>query len=514
MKYLVTASEMKKYDTYTISGLGIPAEVLMERAALKLAEVIEEQDKKRSVLVVSGCGNNGGDGLAVSRILCDRGYKVETVLVGNRDHLSREASMQLRILENYGMSVSSNMPDKEYDIIVDALFGVGLNRDVEGVYRETIDRINRMPGIKIAADIPSGIDADTGRVHGIAVKADLTVTFGFIKRGLKFYPGAEYTGKVICADIGITKRSFCDEAPAMYTLEEPVYTLLPKRRPDGNKGTFGKVLLMAGSDGMAGAAVLCARSAFRAGAGMVKVLTCESNREILQETIPEAMLLTYKETDFGLGECLQSGLAEKINEAVEWADCLVAGPGIGVTLKAEILLGQIIENSQKPMMIDADGLNLLSKSDALRQKLQNSIRETGRSVIFTPHVGELSRLLQVSIEEIKADPAEMAQRAARKYGAVVVSKDARTIVCETGKPLFLNTAGNSGMATAGSGDVLTGIIGAICAGGINAYDSAVLGTYLHACAGDYGAEHVGEAGLMASDLIEGMAALQKGKIEE
>lgn len=508
-RYLVTAEEMKECDRYTIHELGIPQAVLMERAAIGVTEEIAKLCRGencgiagKKILIVAGTGNNGGDGLAVARLLADLGNRADVALIGDRNRLTGENLRQFQILEKYGMSPVSILPEAEYDIIVDALFGVGLNRELSGRYRETVQRINEMRGVKIAVDMPSGIDADTGRVHGIAVKADITVTFAFIKRGLMLYPGKRYAGRVICADIGITERSFAGKLPSMYTLDEPVSRLLPPRDPEGNKGTFGKVLLLAGSTDMAGAAILCAGSAYRAGAGMVKVITSASNREILQRTLPEAMLLTYPQ---------QSGFSAdvyaELEKSLAWADCVAAGPGLGASPAAEEILGILIDRTDKTLILDADGLNLLAKSEKLRDKLAECVGRTGREVVMTPHAGELSRLLGVQITEIKEEPVKMVSLAAEKFECIMVSKDARTIVCGMGKQMFLNTAGNSGMATAGSGDVLTGVIAALCASGMGAYESAVLGTYLHACAGDQAAARRGEAGLMASDLIEGIAAV-------
>lgn len=513
MKYVVTAKEMKAYDSYTIDNLGIPALVLMERAALHVAEAaaeyappVQQTGRRTKVLVAAGSGNNGGDGLAAARLLTDRGYCVDTVLIGgNLGRLSVQAKQQLQILKNYGMSVGSNIREGEYDIIVDAVFGIGQNREAAGEYEAALRKINEMKAYKIAVDIPSGVDADTGRIWGMAVRVDRTVTFGFLKRGLLLYPGAAYAGKVSCMDIGITQRAFkafdTQNSSRMYTLTEPVSRLLPSRDPSGNKGTFGKVLLVAGSKNMAGAALLSGEAAFRAGAGMVRAVTCEENRVIVQERLPEAMLLTYPSENFW----------EEMEKSAGWADCILIGPGLSKGKWAKQLLRYVLEKTKKPLVVDADALNLLAEETDYRNILKKSILETGRQVLLTPHVGELARLNGSGTEEVKQDFGQAVRFAAEAYGCTVAGKDARTMVYETGKPVFINTAGNSGMATAGSGDVLAGITAAFCAGGRGAYDSAVMGVYLHACAGDEAAARMGEAGITASDIISHMALLQAGK---
>ena len=316
MKYLVTAQEMKQYDKNTIEYLGIPGPVLMERAALAAEDFIKERfdavKERTKVLIFAGMGNNGGDGLALARLLAADGYAVAVKCVGDMQRATNQWKSQWQTLQHFPVKTDSNIAVDEYNVIVDALFGVGLSRPVEGNYADAVKEMNMAEGFKLALDVPSGICSDTGRVLGCAFLADATVTFGFCKRGLVLYPGAEYAGEVRTANVGIGQESFLGQEPEMYTYEKGSVQLL-KRNAAGNKGTFGKALLVAGSNGMAGAAILAAKAAYRTGAGMVKVITAEENRQIIQQGIPEALY----------GSCRQ------LTESLDWADVIAIGPGIG-----------------------------------------------------------------------------------------------------------------------------------------------------------------------------------------
>lgn len=497
MKYLLTADEMRRYDANTIEHIGIPGMVLMERAALEAFRVIEArlcrlETAGKRVFVLAGMGNNGGDGLALARMLCQAGYQVTVKCVGNPERASGQWRQQREILEHFPVCFQEKSADScqngeapEYNILVDALFGVGLSRKVEGEYAQAIADFNNMRGLKVALDLPSGIGTDRGEVLGCAVRADVTVTFAFLKRGLVLFPGAEYAGKVVLADIGITEQAFEDLPPELFSYDEPVAELLPVRSPWGNKGTFGKVLAFAGSSGMAGAAVLSARAAYRSGAGMVKVLSPEENRQILQMAVPEALYGTRKD----------------LEESLRWADVIVVGPGVGTDAEARHYLKRILSESGLPLLIDADGLNLLSGDEELTNLVKEQ-GDAGRKVILTPHVGELARLTKRPVKELKRDLPGAAKKLAAQLGAIVVAKDARTFICTGEGPVCVNLKGNCGMATAGSGDVLAGIIGGLLGQGMDAFQAACVGVYLHGYAGDRAAARVGKRACVAGDLIE------------
>lgn len=510
MKYLVTAEEMRNYDANTMdeNKIGIPGMVLMERAAMAAADIVKralEQTDVKTVFILAGVGNNGGDGLALARILTEQGIPVEIYSVGNPAKASEQWKLQKQILDHLGVKLSDSFPvQKEYGVCVDALFGIGLSRAVTGEFAEAVALFNGLCGYKLSLDIPSGIHADTGQICQTAVRARETVTFGFVKRGLVLYPGAEYAGKITVADIGISEKSFCGKVPEMICLDRQLLKeIFPLRPREGNKGTFGKVLLVAGKEGMAGAAVLCAKACLRTGAGMVKILSPEENRVILQTAVPEALLGNY----------------EEFTEDMDWADVLVVGPGIGKNFKAGQMLARALRRTDKPIVLDADALNILAEDPTLKIDMEKH----ADNMILTPHVGEFSRLIKKSIEECRERLSEEAREYAAQIHATVVAKDARTFVCAENHPVFMNLYGNCGMATAGSGDVLTGIIAGIWAQrrgtgqpAQEAFRVACMGVSLHAVAGDLVAEEISEFGCVAGDLIEKIGAaylkIQSGEI--
>ena len=500
MNYLLSAQEMKEWDSNTIHQFHMPSMVLMERAALKTVESMKkEQLDLSNVLVLCGTGNNGGDGTAIARLLFLEGSEVTIFFPGDRSRISNETKSQLAIAESYGIRTDTTLEEKPYTVIVDALFGIGLTREITGGFREALLAVERLSEGKegqrkipiVAVDMPSGIHSDTGAVMGVALAAALTVTFGEKKLGQLLYPGAEYCGKCVAAEIGITKESL-PKIPKGFTYGKEDLSRLPKRAPGGNKGTFGKLLVIAGSKDMCGAAYLSALAAFRMGVGMVRIYTDRANREALLTMLPEAILTTYEEDFQALSDCM------------EWADGVVFGPGIGTNKCSEELFQEtlrLLSIKKLPCVMDADALNLYG--ELMDGKLCDF------PVIMTPHLGEMSRLTGAEIPEIKNSLIERAVQYAKEQGAVLVLKDARTVVSWGEDSFYLNSSGNSGMATAGSGDVLTGCIGALMVQGLELDEAARLGVYLHGLGGDVMAEEKGKAAMMAGDIISGIERVRK-----
>ena len=349
MKRVVTASLMKALDGNTIERHRVPSMVLMERAALAVVDALSGWNLEK-VLVVCGNGNNGGDGIAAARILKGKGYSVHICQPGADRRKSADCVRQEEIARSYDVTWVNNPNWSEYTTIVDAIFGVGLSRNIEGIFAETIQKINESGVPVMAVDVPSGIDSDTGQILGCAVRARETVTFAFAKAGQLLEPGYGYCGRLKICDIGIYDSEHLEKEDTFF-IEEKDMEQIPLRREDGNKGSFGKILLAAGSTGMAGAAYLCGLAAMRTGCGMVKIVTPAENRDILQKRIPEAMLSVY-ETEQEAEQCILEGL--------KWADTAGIGPGLGQDKRAETMIRTILKNCDHPLVVDADALNLIS----------------------------------------------------------------------------------------------------------------------------------------------------------
>ena len=488
MQLWVNAAQMKAADQYTIQKLGVPSLELMEHAAQACVQVLEDEKVDLPhVCVVCGSGNNGGDGFAIARILQNNRYSVETFCVGNPEHYTEETQEQMHRLQECGGKITYGMPQEDsYSVVIDAVFGVGLSRKVEGRYRQVIEQMNRMRGTKFAVDIPSGLSATTGCILGCAFKADYTVTFQLKKIGLELSQGRAMAGRVIVPDIGISTDSICEDQEIVRTAGKDIYRkMLPDRPEDSNKGTYGRLLVIAGSKGMAGAAYLNAHAAYMTGAGLVRIYTFSDNREILQTLLPEAIITTYEEYN-----------KEELLSLLTWADSVCIGSGLGMSRLSEKILKTVIEYVKVPCLIDADGLNLLAENN----NYLNQMAE--RRFVITPHMKEMSRLTGTPVEELKADRIQILKDFISRYRITCVLKDSRTLIASEEKGIRMNLTGNSAMAKAGSGDVLAGVISGWMVQGKEAEDAAELGTYIHGLSGDLAKFEKGVYSVMARDLIE------------
>lgn len=512
---VLSGKGMKETDRETIEN-GTPSMILMERAARAVFECVMGYVTKESrVGVLCGTGNNGGDGAAAARMLKEAGVSV-AILLKDTD-LYKEAALQgtpeflqqLKMAEAFGVPVCGMQETKEFDILVDALFGIGLSRPVEGEYAKILEQINAQEHIVIAVDIASGLSADTGAVCGVALRAAETVTFGAAKCGHLLYPGKEYTGKLRVADIGFPKPLLWEKRRGFYFTPEEIGRLLPPRPAYSNKGTFGKVVVAAGSKNMAGAAYFAAYAAYRTGAGLVKIVTPECNREILQTKLPEAMLTVYREEDdfFALAK-----------ESVQFADALVIGPGLGQDEAAERLVTAVRDvlaekgDAAPPSLWDADALNLIAgkmneehcDTPEERKAFLENFMPAG--AVLTPHLGELARLTAKPVKEIADGLLQNAEWLSEKSRLVFVLKDAVTAAASE-KELFINTTGNNGMATGGSGDALCGVIAALMAAGKEPFSAAALGVFLHGAAGDKAAAETGCTSMMVRDILRAVGEI-------
>ncbi len=510
---LLTAEEMRELDRRTIEEIGIPGIVLMENAGRGAADLLCRRFAHLlpgPVLVLAGKGNNGGDGYVVARHLLNRGWQVRTVVLAEQEAISGDAGVNLAALLKAEGSVSF-APDEGRlarelghhggaRLVVDALFGTGLSSEVRGRYGDAIDWINAAGVPVVAIDIPSGIDAGTGRILGRGVRATLTATFAFPKIGQVLYPGAQYTGDLETIDIGIPislartveDRNLLVEATEAGALAAP-------RPVTGHKGTFGHLLVVAGSAGKSGAAAMTAEGGVRAGAGLVTVACSESVRKVLEIKLTEVMTATLSAKD--------GGLSTEAFGDIEglWADkkALAIGPGLGQAEGTREVVRQVVRACPLPLVVDADGLNALTGGVDLL------LERGGPTPVLTPHPGEMARLTGGTVADVEADRIGTARAFANRYRVVLVLKGARTVTAFPDGRVRLNGSGNPGMASGGMGDILTGLIGGLLAQGLSPEDAAVLGVYLHGAAGDRLLEHLGDAGMVATDLLQEIPAARR-----
>jgi len=535
-----TSEEMQRIDRTTIEKYGIPGTVLMERAGLSVVARINDlffqgtghperklngagrgqssdRNKGRKIIVVCGGGNNGGDGFVIARILHNQGREVEVYITANPGSLKDDAKINYDAAGKFGVIIRPVSQFLKYSrpsvtsncLVVDALFGTGLSKEVRAPLADVIGKINRMSAPVVSVDIPSGISSDTGQILGCAIKAQHTVTFGLPKRGHFLYPGAEYTGQLFIEEIGFPLTLLTSEKIRINLVQkEDIRTLLPVRPKYSHKGTYGHVLVVAGSRGKTGAALMAARACLRAGAGLVTIGIPDTLVNTFQSRVTEEMVLPLPDKGDGT---LSVKAADSILAFLKKKGMVLAiGPGLSVDREISGLVRLLIEKSGVPMVIDADGLNAIADNvDVLKKRRA--------PVILTPHPGEMAGLLKKYPagssqrsgadglrEGIEKDRISTALNFAGKTKTCVVLKGVPTITATPTGEAFINTTGNPGMATAGTGDVLTGMISALLAQNMSPADAAVLGVYLHGLAGDIVAYKTGQNSLIASDIISNL----------
>lgn len=496
---ICSAAQMRFLDATTIDENIVSGLELMENAGKGTVDLMFDyfgDCKGQRVAVFAGPGNNGGDGFVMTRHLHDLGAEVNVYLLVSPEEIGGDAAVNFKRLPDE--IICTTLLDKKAvrglslrcDIIVDALLGTGLNREVVGVFSQAIELINKAKIPVVAVDIPSGLNADSGALWGCCVEADLTVTYGLLKSGLVQYPGVDYVGHLEVVDIGIplsvVERA---EIQSFYGLDEVVAEFLPQRGSMGHKGSHGHVLVLAGSRGKTGAAVLAGEGALRSGAGLVSLCVPEKLNSIFEIHCLEAMTIPLA----GLGGyVLADGDYQAIAQAAVGKQCLVMGPGLGTAPETAALVNQVVRNFTQVLVLDADALNVL--------ELDNLVAAQGNLVrIVTPHPGEMAGLTGLSVAEVQDNRLQVAADFARQHGVVVVLKGAATVIAGPNGRLVVNSSGNNGMGTGGMGDVLAGIIGGLVAQKVEPFQAACLAVYAHGRAADILAES-GPYGYLASEL--------------
>ncbi len=497
---LCTATQIREFDRQTILA-GTPGTVLMERAGQHVCDAIVQRlggVTDREITIICGGGNNGGDGFVAARLLGALQAKVQIFLLASPDSLQGDVRCNFERLT--GVQVTPLLDDERVaavdihgDLIVDSLLGTGLSRVVTGRFALMIERLNQSGVPVLAVDIPSGLDADSGQVLGRAVRADSTVTFQVQKIGMVQFPAREYVGQVSVVDIGITPELLSEsQLPTLISNSEAM-GLFPQRMATGHKGSFGHVLLVAGSLGKTGAAILSGLGCLRSGVGLVSLCVPERLNQTCAMSLIEAMTIPVTGQD---GICFHNHDFGLVVDESQGKGCVVLGPGLGQAETTRQLLNQLVSALTNPMLIDADGLNLLS-SDSLKSL-------AGRKLVLTPHPGEMARLTGKTVAEIQANRVQAATSFAEEFGVVLVLKGAATVIAGPGGKVAINSTGNPGMGTGGMGDVLSGIIATFMARGLDPFSAACLGVYSHGRAGDLLVESGMSCGYLASELADAL----------
>jgi len=507
---IATTQQIRNIDRRAIKEFGIPGMVLMENAATAVLAEMEHYFEGLAgvrVGIICGKGNNGGDGFALARRLRVRGAVVRVALLASFSEITGDARTNLATLRKTDIEILQKATQSSLadviawsEIVVDAMLGVGLSTPVKGLFAQAVDLINVSDRPVVSVDMPTGIDADTGEVRGTAIKADLTVTMGLLKRGLVLHPGAQYAGRVRVADLGIPGEVIEKERVTVSLLDRAAMGgILNPRVPDAHKGDFGHLMIVGGSPGKTGAAVMASRGALRSGTGLVSVAAPNGLVPLIQSQSSETMCIPAAESIEGT---LGIGAEVELVKAAGRMSACVIGPGLSTHYETVQSVRNLVQGLSVPMVIDADGLNALAGHTDI-------LKRSAATIILTPHSGEMGRLLGVPSGEVQKDRINISLEFAKKYKVTLVLKGANTVVATPQGWVFINSTGNPGMSTAGTGDVLSGMIGGLLAQGYTASQSACLGVYLHGLAGDLAEKEKGEMSMIAGDLIEQIPAAIK-----
>lgn len=486
---IVTAAQMQQIDKRAITEIGIPGIVLMESAGTQVVAVLEREfpESLGNVGIVCGKGNNGGDGFVIARRLANRGYTVTVYLLCAPQELKGDALINADICQRLGLSlVVMTKPEavstlgenlERHELIIDAIFGTGLQRAASGIYATAIETINAAAKPVLAVDVPSGLNADCGTIIGPAVRATLTVTFGLPKLCHALYPAADLCGAVHVVDIGIPESAITAEPIACSLITQAdLLKLYAPRIPTAHKGTYGHLLILAGSPGKTGAAALCGNAAVSIGAGLVTVGIPRSLNSILEVKLTEAMTLPFPETT---DLCFSEEAVQAVLGLSESFTAVALGPGIGSSEQTKQFVRALVSMLRLPIILDADGINAYAGAIELLRRPTD-----WPAIALTPHPGELSRLLKVPVSEIQQDRIGYARSTADLIRAWVVLKGARTVIAGPDGEVFINQTGNPGLAAGGTGDVLTGLLGGLAAQGFDLTACLRTGVYLHGLIAD------------------------------
>lgn len=490
---VLTTKEMKELDRYTCKKKGISSLELMEIAGEKIYKCILKEKEidpvTDKIVIISGTGNNGGDSLVVATHFLEENYKnLEIILVGNLDHLTEETKINLKKLKernariyyfkNYDFYKDYEKLIKKANIIIEGIFGIGLNRDVEGIYYQAIDGINRSEAYTISIDIPSGIRGDNGLIAGIAVKADLSIIIHTYKVGNLLNDAKDSHGKCKIVDIGILEDVFI---PKQFLLQEKdIKNLLKKRRHNTHKYDYGSVLTIGGSIGMMGAPFMSAYAALRSGSGLSSIAVYEKYLDLIYPIYPEIMIRPYRKK-------------EEFLEILQKKEAIAFGPGLGRKSDFPFYILEHLLKVDLPIVIDADGLYYF-------KELLNKVKKENK-IVITPHYGEMAMLLDTTSENIKRDPVSAAKEFSEKYSIIVLLKGTTTLIAQQDK-IYFHSLGNPGMATAGSGDVLTGIVLSLLGQRLKPIDACKVGVSIHSLAGNLAAKEMGQYSMIATDIIK------------